>query len=76
LDTSDNKKKVVIDMQECLFVDDTVMEKSLLGLRTNFDKHNGELQVIGLDLHDADMSSVAFRRALRFVPSWSVPKAR
>lgn len=68
LDSIEPNKKVVIDMRECLFVDDTVME-SLWDYEQIFDEHNGELQVIGLDLHDADSNHpFAFRRALRFVP--------
>ncbi len=68
LDSIDPHKTVVVDMRECAFVDDTVME-SLWDYEQIFDKHNGELQVIGLDLHDADSNHpFALRRALRFVP--------
>lgn len=68
LDKIEPNRTVVVDMRECSFVDDTVME-SLWDYEQIFDKHNGELQVIGLDLHDAESHHpFALRRALRFVP--------
>ncbi|MDP5120744.1 MAG: SulP family inorganic anion transporter, partial [Spirosomaceae bacterium] len=68
LDSIEPNQKVVVDMRECSFVDDTVME-SLWDYEQIFDKHNGELQVIGLDLHDAESHHpFAFRRMLRFMP--------
>lgn len=68
LDDIEPSNKIVVDMRECLFVDDTVME-SLWDYEQVFDKNDGELQVIGLDLHDAaSHHPFALRRALRFVP--------
>jgi carbonic anhydrase len=67
LDRFDNSKTVMLDFLSCRFIDHTVME-NLLEYEQQFDKSNGRLKLIGLELHHAETSHPsAFRRIIGFV---------
>ncbi|MFT5885579.1 MAG: carbonic anhydrase [Arcticibacterium sp.] len=68
LDEIDPAERVVVDFLQSSFVDHTVME-NLWDYEQIFDKNDGEFEVIGLDLHNAESSHpFALRRALKYVP--------
>ncbi|MFT7434980.1 MAG: carbonic anhydrase, partial [Psychromonas sp.] len=68
LDAIDPAERVVVDFLQSSFIDHTVME-NLWDYEQIFDKNDGEFEVIGLDLHNAESSHpFALRRALKYVP--------
>ncbi len=67
LDRFDRTKTVTLDFLDCEFIDHTVMQ-NLLEYEQQFDKNNGELQFIGLELHQAETDHPsAFRRIISLV---------
>lgn len=67
LDQYDKSKKAVIDFLDCKFIDHTVMQ-NLLEYEQSFDKKNGELKLVGLELHHADTDHpTALRRLINYL---------
>jgi hypothetical protein len=67
LDAIPEENDVIIDFSMCDFVDHTVME-NLNNYQSTFAKKGGHLDIIGLDMHDADSKHPFALRKIVAVP--------
>ncbi|WCO01696.1 SulP family inorganic anion transporter [Psychroserpens ponticola] len=67
LDAIPEENDVIIDFSLCEFVDHTVME-NLNNYQSTFTKKGGHLDIIGLDMHDADSKHPFALRKIVAVP--------
>jgi len=67
LDAIPEENDVIVDFSLCEFVDHTVME-NLNNYQSTFTKKGGHLDIIGLDMHDADSKHPFALRKIAAVP--------